>query len=82
MRLKHLTLCVLSLSLGACAQHVTKSTAGQQQPLGERAASALNTMFDTSSYDLQGQFSIQARPAASAAGASVLAGQHRRWILT
>lgn len=76
MRLKHLTLCVLSLSLGACAQHVTKSTAGQQQPLGERAASALNTMFDTSSYDLQGQFSIQAQPGSkAAAGASDAAGQ-------
>jgi len=76
MRLKHLTLCVLSLSLGACAQHVTKSTAGQQQPLGERASSALNAVFETSSYDMQGQLSIQIQPDSKAAkGASAAAGQ-------
>lgn len=76
MRLKYLTLCVLGLSLSACSQHVIKSTAGQQQPLGERASSALNAVFETSSYDMQGQLSIQIQPDSKAAkGASAAAGQ-------
>lgn len=61
MRLKYLTLCLLGLSLSACTQHVIKSTASTPQLLGERASSGINAIFDTSSYDVSGQFSIQSQ---------------------
>ena len=61
MRLKYLTLCLLGLSLSACTQHVIKSTASTPQLLGERASSGMNAIFDTSSYDVSGQFSIQSQ---------------------
>ncbi|CAM2938296.1 hypothetical protein [Acinetobacter celticus] len=61
MRLKYLTLCLLGLSLSACTQHVIKSTASTPQLLGERASNGINAIFDTSSYDVSGQFSIQSQ---------------------
>ncbi|QXW26312.1 hypothetical protein KXJ74_01990 [Acinetobacter johnsonii] len=61
MRLKYLTFCVLGLSLSACTQHVIKSTSATEQALGERAAAGMNAIFETSSYDVNGQFSIQAQ---------------------
>ena len=67
MRLKYLTLCLLGLSLSACTQHVIKSTSATEQALGERAAAGMNAVFETSSYDVNGQFSIQAQLNDSAA---------------
>lgn len=60
MRLKHLTLCLLGLSLSACTQHVIKSTPASSEPLGVSAANGLNALLETSSYDMAGQFSVHA----------------------
>lgn len=61
MHLKYLTFCLLGLSLSACTQHVIKSTSAPEQSLGERATTGMNAIFETSSYDVNGQFSIQAQ---------------------
>ena len=58
MRLKYITLCLLGLSISGCAQHVIK-TNQSDQTLGQQATQGLNAMFENSSYDMKGQFSIQ-----------------------
>ncbi|QEK34654.1 hypothetical protein [Acinetobacter johnsonii] len=59
MRLKYITLCLLGLSISGCTQHVIKSNASSDQQLGQQATHGLNAMFENSSYDFKGQFSIQ-----------------------
>ena len=59
MRLKYLSLCLLGLSISGCSQHVIKSNTHNNLALSEQATQGLNALFENSSYDLKGQFSIQ-----------------------
>lgn len=54
MRLKYISLCLLGLSFGGCTQHVIKSTT--THTLDQRAAHAVNAVFEYPSYDYNGTF--------------------------
>ena len=60
MKLQYLTLCLLGLSLGACTQHVIKTSPDAAKSAGQRAIHGLNSMLETSSYDYRGQFLVKA----------------------
>lgn len=62
MKIKYLSLCLLSLSLAACSQHVVKPNTSNAGQLDQRAVNGLNAMFETSSFDIRGKLAIQANP--------------------
>ena len=59
MRFKYLSLCLFALSMSGCTQHVIKSNSVKNLALSEQATQGLNALFEHSSYDMKGQFSIQ-----------------------
>ncbi|TCM70883.1 hypothetical protein EC844_101157 [Acinetobacter calcoaceticus] len=69
MRLKHLTLCLLGLSLSACSTYSVKNQTQPNASLEQKAASGLNAMFSYPSYDFNGRFqlAIDAEPRAKQA---------------
>lgn len=61
MRLRYLSLCLLSLTIMGCTQHAIK-TENTQPLLEQRAVQGLNSLYETSGYDFKGKLSVQTQP--------------------
>lgn len=62
LKLSYLSCCLFSLSLAGCAQHTLNTTAnGTTTHIDQRAIQALNGLYETTSYDFQGQLSVQTK---------------------
>ena len=59
MRLKYLSLCLLSLSFLGCTQHAIQESKKESPLLEQRAANGLNAIFETSSFDYNGDFKLK-----------------------
>ncbi|ALH94502.1 hypothetical protein [Acinetobacter equi] len=59
MRLKYLSLCLLSLSFLGCTQHTIQESSKTSPLLEERAVNGLNAIFETSSFDYKGNLKIK-----------------------
>ena len=61
VQLKYLSLCLFSLAATGCSQHVIKTNSNQAVTLEQKAVTGLNAIFETPSYDFQGQLRVQAK---------------------
>ena len=61
VQLKYLSLCLFSLAATGCSQHVIKTNSNQTVTLEQKAVTGLNAIFETPSYDFQGQLRVQAK---------------------